>query len=661
MPHARRAARAEVGSGPLARVVIESVEPQIDCGALPAKALCGELIPVRAAIYADGHDVLAALVRWRPPDGRWEEAPMEPIGGDRWLGALRCRQPGAAEFQVMGWVDRIGSWLREAAARQRSGQPIQLELQEGARLVAERVPELAPRDGRSARALATMLRAPGASEAERLAAAAGAAVVARLRRSPDPATTTAAAPLPLWVERERAGVGAWYELFVRSEGAVVGPRPRSGTFATAARRLPALAAMGFDVVYLPPIHPIGRTGRKGPNNTQPAGPGDPGSPWAIGAREGGHAAVHPDLGTVADFEAFVASARQLQLEVALDLALQCSPDHPWVTEHPEWFRWRADGTIRHAENPPKVYQDIVPLDFACADRAALWAAVREVVYTWIARGVRIFRVDNPHTKPVALWSWLIAELRRDHPDVVLLAEAFTRPQLLWRLAKAGFSQSYTYFTWRQGRDELAAYALELSEGTSDFLRPNLFANTPDILTAELQQGGPAAFRARLVLAATLSPCYGIYSGFELCENHPLRAGSEEYLDSEKYQLRPRQWDQPQSLAPLITAVNDIRRRHPALQRLRGLAVHRVDTPGLLCYSRRSDDGRDTVLLIVNLDHRRPQEGTTDLDLPKLGLAWDAAFTVRDELTGAVYPWQGPRNYVRLDPQQQPAHIFAIRP
>ncbi len=631
----------------------------VDGGALAAKALAGEAVPVRAAVYADGHDRVAALVRWRSQGGRWSSVPLDPIGNDEWVAPIRCDRVGAAEYQVVGWVDRLGSWLRDTRACLRAGQAVELQFAEGAELLHERMADVPPADRQAVSAVAEQLLVGAAGAQDPLEAAD--ALVERLRLVPDPRTTTCGPCLPLWVERERAGVGAWYELFVRSEGAILGQPPRSGTFASAARRLPALAAMGFDVVYLAPIHPIGLTGRKGPNNTRPAGPHDPGSPWAIGALEGGHSEIHPDLGTVTDFEEFVARARDLGLEVALDLALQCSPDHPWVREHPDWFRRRPDGTIAHAENPPKAYEDIVPLDFGCPDWRALWTAVRAVVETWIARGVRVFRVDNPHTKPVALWSWLIGELRRDHPDVLLLAEAFTRPHLLWRLAKVGFSQSYTYFTWRQRPAELAAYALQLSEGTSDFLRPNLFVNTPDILTAELQEGGPPAFRLRLVLAATMSPSYGIYSGFELCENQAVRPGSEEYLDSEKYQLRPRDWDQPHSLAPLITAINAIRRRHPALQRLRGLTVQGIDGPNLIGYSRRSADGRDTVLVVVNLDPHHPREATTSLDLPALGLAWDASFTVRDELSGATYRWQGPRNYVRLDPAQQPAHIFAVEP
>ncbi len=645
---------------PPPRVQIESIRPQLDCGRLPAKALVNEAIPVAATVFVDGHDLVSALVRVRDGEGPWHETPMVQGDHDRWTATIRCPRPGAAEFQVVGWIDRIGTWLRDAGRRREAGLPIALELEEGARLLSARSPELPASQRAAVLAASAGLGASGRPEAERLAAVAGSAVVELLRRLPDPETVASSAPLSLWVERERAGVGAWYELFPRSEGATESARgPRSGTLAAAQRRLPALAEMGFDVVYLPPVHPIGRTGRKGPNNTRPAGPHDPGSPWAVGGAEGGHTAVHPDLGTLRDFQAFVARAEQLGLEVALDLALQCSPDHPWVTEHPEWFRWRPDGTVHHAENPPKVYEDIVPLDFTCADWRGLWAAVRDVVYCWVDRGVRIFRVDNPHTKPVALWAWLIAELRRDHPDVVLLAEAFTRPALLERLAMVGFSQSYTYFTWRQQRDELAAFAQDLSETTADHLRPTLFVNTPDILTAQLQQGGPPAFRSRLVLAATLSPSYGIYSGFELAENQALRPGSEEYLDSEKYQLRPRDWDQPHSLAPLITRVNAIRRRHPALRRLRGLRLHGVDTPQLLCYSRSSDDGRDHVLMVVNLDPARPQEGTTHLDLVALGLPWDATFTVRDELTGADYRWHGPHNYVRLDPEQQPAHIFSV--
>jgi starch synthase (maltosyl-transferring) len=420
--------------------------------------------------------------------------------------------------------------------------------------------------------------------------------------------------------------------------------------------------MGFDIVYLPPVHPIGTTNRKGSNNSLTPGPNDPGSPWAIGATTGGHTAVHPDLGTVADFDAFLAAARTAGLEVALDYALQCSPDHPWVTEHPEWFRHRPDGSIRYAENPPKRYQDIFPINFDTADRTALWEALREVMYFWIGHGVRIFRVDNPHTKPIAFWEWLIAHLRRDHPDVLLLAEAFTRPAVMKRLAKIGFTQSYTYYTWRNTKYELTEYLTELaSTAMVDYFRPNFWVNTPDILHAFLQRGGPAAFRLRLVLAALTAPSWGMYSGYELCENTAVREGSEEYLNSEKYQVRGRDWNDPRSLAPMVTQLNGIRRRHAeAVALLRTLRVHHIDSEQMLCVSRMSDDGGDVLLVIVNLDPHSAHEGTTWLDLEALGISYDAPFEAHDELTDATYTWWGPANYVRLDPAVQPAHVLHLR-
>jgi starch synthase (maltosyl-transferring) len=448
-------------------------------------------------------------------------------------------------------------------------------------------------------------------------------------------------------------------MFPRSEGA---EPPRAGTFRSAAARLPAIAAMGFDVVYLPPIHPIGRSFRRGRNNSPEVTPEDVGSPWAIGAAEGGHTAIAPDLGTLDDFALFMADADRHGLEVALDYALNCSPDHPWVVEHPEWFSHRADGSIRYAENPPKRYQDIYPLDFGTSDRAGLWRALRDVLLFWIARGVRVFRVDNPHTKPFAFWEWLIAEIHRRHPDIVFLAEAFTRPAVMQRLAKLGFSQSYTYFTWRTTKAELSEYLTELSQTERvDWFRPNFWVNTPDILHAYLQQGGPAAFRVRAVLAAMTAPSWGMYSGYELCERVAADPGSEEYADSEKYQLRPRDWNRPDSLAPYVTRLNEIRRRHrEAITLLPTLRIQEIRNESMLCVSRMSQTRDDVLLVVVNLDPYHPQEGTIWLDLEALGIPADIPFDAQDELTGTTYVWQGPESYVRLDPAQQPAHVLHLR-
>jgi starch synthase (maltosyl-transferring) len=481
-------------------------------------------------------------------------------------------------------------------------------------------------------------------------------VVELLDRHP-PRDVTRSGRLRIWVDRPRALYGAWYEFFPRSEGATA---TSGGTLKQAAERLPAIASMGFDVAYLPPIHPIGRTHRKGPNNTLDPGPDDPGSPWAIGSEAGGHDAVHPDLGTIDDFDAFVARAGELGLEVALDYALQCSPDHPWVKQHPDWFRIRPDGSVAYAENPPKVYQDIYPLNFDSPDAPALHAACKAVLDHWLAHGVRIFRVDNPHTKPVAFWEWLIAAVKAEHPDVIFLAEAFTRPAMMKVLAKVGFTQSYTYFTWRNGKAELEEYLNELAHSESaEYMRPNFFVNTPDILHAYLQHGGPAAFKVRAVLAAMLSPSWGVYSGYELFEDQALRPGSEEYLDSEKYQYKPRDWSQP-SLAPYLARLNEVRRAHPALHWLRNLRFHLVDSPEVLAFSKRTGD--DAVLVVVNLDPHEARETFVHLWMPALGLEWDTGtFDVFDELTGQAWTWHGTSNWTRLDPQVEPAHVLHVRP
>jgi starch synthase (maltosyl-transferring) len=465
-------------------------------------------------------------------------------------------------------------------------------------------------------------------------------------------------PVRVWVDRERARFGGWYEMFPRSAG----PDPgRSATFREAARRLPDIADLGFDVVYLPPIHPIGRSFRKGPNNTLDAGPDDPGSPWAIGSEEGGHTAVEPGLGTLEDFEAFNREAQRLGLEIALDLAWQCSPDHPWVTEHPEWFRHRPDGTIKYAENPPKKYQDIYPLDFACSEWRSLWQALLEVTRFWLHHGVRIFRVDNPHTKSFGFWEWLIAQIQAEDPGVIFLSEAFTRPKPMRYLAKAGFTQSYTYFTWRNTKQELEEYLTELTTtDVHDYLRPNFFANTPDILHAYLQEGGRPAFETRLVLAATLAATYGIYSGFEVCENRALRPGSEEYLDSEKYQIRRWDWDRPGNIRELVWLVNRIRRAHPALQWNASLRFCETDNPQIIAYTKSSRDGRDVLLMVVNLDPHYMQHGHVLVPIELIGAAGNESYVAYDLLTDTPFAWAGARNYVRLDPGVRQAHILHLR-
>ncbi|MDP9102334.1 MAG: alpha-1,4-glucan--maltose-1-phosphate maltosyltransferase, partial [Actinomycetota bacterium] len=504
---------------------------------------------------------------------------------------------------------------------------------------------------------AAALRDPAREPQERLAEAMAEPLMRLLIEHPVRELVTKGEPRGVWVDRQRALYGSWYELFPRSEGASVpeqGPA-RSGTLRTAAARLPAVADMGFDVVYLPPIHPIGRVNRKGPNNSLTAGPEDVGSPWAIGSPEGGHDALHPDLGTFEDFHFFVAEAGRLGMEVALDLALQCAPDHPWVAQHPEWFTTRVDGTIAYAENPPKKYQDIYPLNFD-NDPAGLYAEVLRVVRFWIGHGVRIFRVDNPHTKPLDFWEWLITSVKASDPDVLFLAEAFTRPAMMHELARIGFTQSYTYFTWRTGKQELQEYVGELV-GAADYMRPNFFVNTPDILHASLQYGGPPMFKIRAVLAALLSPSYGVYAGYELFEHVAVRPGSEEYLDSEKFQLRPRDWSRPdETLAPYLTVLNRFRREHPAAQWLRNVWFHDTESPDVIAWSKRH--GEDVVLAVVNLDPHGARETVVHLDLAALGAT--GGVRVTDALTGASYDW-GASNYVRLDPFHEPAHVFAVRP
>ncbi|WKX72703.1 alpha-1,4-glucan--maltose-1-phosphate maltosyltransferase [Streptomyces sp. XD-27] len=656
----------------IGRIPVLDIRPLIDCGRRPAKAVVGETFEVSATVFREGHDAVRANVVLRDPAGRsgpW--TPMRELepGTDRWGAEVTPGAEGHWTYTIEAWSDPVATWRHQAGIKIPAGIDTGLVLEEGA-LLHERAASGVPKnDGRDAVLRAVdALRDEKRAAADRLAAALAPDVVTALDRHPLRDLVTASRAMPLRVERERALYGSWYEFFPRSEGAVVreGRPPVSGTFRTAAERLPAIAAMGFDVVYLPPIHPIGTTCRKGPDNALTAGRYDVGVPWAIGSAEGGHDAIHPDLGGFEDFDRFVARAHGLRMEVALDFALQCSPDHPWVSKHPEWFHHRADGTIAYAENPPKKYQDIYPVAFD-ADFRGIVRETERVLRFWMDRGVRIFRVDNPHTKPVVFWEKVIGDINRTDPDVVFLAEAFTRPAMMHTLAAIGFQQSYTYFTWRNGKQELTDYLRELTGDAASYMRPNLFVNTPDILHAYLQEGGRPAFEARAVLAATLSPSWGVYAGYELCENTPLRPGSEEYLGSEKYQLRPRDWAaaerEGRTIAPLITALNRARRRHPALRLLRNLRFHHADNDSVIVYSKRTAGPReDCVLTVVNLDPHHTQEATVSLDMPELGLDWHESFAARDELTGETYHW-GRDNYVRLDPSREPApaHVLSLRP
>ena len=641
------------------RVIIEAIAPQVDHGRFAVKRIVGDRMEVEADCFADGHDTLACVLRTRREDARaWQETPMSPLGNDRWRGAFVVEQIGRYRYTVAAWVDAFLSW-RHDFERRVDAEDLRVAAQVGAGIIA----------AAAARARGTDRR-PLADWARRLAAAddvdaiRGAGLDATLalvvQRYPDRRfETTYPVEFPVDVDRARAGFSAWYEMFPRSTAAIKGVH---GTFHDCEARLPYVAEMGFDVLYLPPIHPIGRVRRKGRNNAIEAREGDVGSPWGIGAAEGGHKALHPDLGNLDDFRRLRERAAALNLELALDIAFQCAPDHPYVDAHPEWFRHRPDGSVQHAENPPKKYQDIYPFDFESDAWPALWEELASVLDFWIGEGVRIFRVDNPHTKPFAFWEWAIAAVKRRYPETIFLSEAFTRPKVMHRLAKLGFTQSYTYFTWRNTRHELTEYFTELAHGPGrEYFRPNCWPNTPDILAESLQVGGRPGFIARLILAATLAANYGIYGpAFELLEHVPRDPGTEEYLDSEKYQLR--HWDigRADSLAPLIARVNGARRDNPALQRDGGLAFFGCDNDELIGYARFDGERTNLVLVIVNLDPNHAQSGWTALDLAALRLPADEPFQVHDLLTDARYIWHGARNFVMLDPARVPAHVFRVR-
>jgi starch synthase (maltosyl-transferring) len=643
-----------------ARIVIDDIRPRTPSGAHRPKAVVGARVPVAADIFKDGHDVLAARVRLRPKgSGRgkrvpWAEAPLAQVGNDRWEGAVVAEVVGPHQFVIDAWPDRFATWRHDVQVKAGAGQDVRTELEEGILLLRALIPHVPALRRPLVIEAADALASEVCSLDVRLNAGLDDALAVAVAGVPLPADVTTSPTQELWVDRQRAEFSAWYEFFPRSEGGLAG----------STKRLADVADMGFDIVYLPPVHPIGRSHRKGRNNTLTPGPDDVGSPWAIGAEEGGHTDIHPDLGTIDDFDALVAEARSLGMEIALDYALQCSPDHPWVREHPEWFHHRPDGTIKYAENPPKKYQDIYPINFWPedeADRVALWDECRAVLQHWIDHGVRVFRVDNPHTKPMAFWAWVIPEIQAAHPDVLFLAEAFTRPKVMAKLAEVGFTQSYTYFTWRTAKSELAEYLTELTTGpTVDYMRPNFWPNTPDILAGPLRGGSPAAFRLRLLLAATMVPSYGVYSGYELYENEPASETNEEYLHSEKYELKERDWDRPDSLAPFMTRINEIRQEHPALQNLRNTIVHHTNNDALLAYSRHSDDGGDVILCVANLDPDHAQEDTPWLDLAAMGLPWDVPYEAHDLLTDERFTWQGPSPYVRIDPAAQPAHVLHLR-
>ena len=660
---------------PIGRIPVLDVRPCIDHGTLPAKSVVGEELEVVATVFREGHDAVNATVVLTDPDGAETFVPMTCTnpGLDTWVARVRADRTGAWSYRVEGWSDPYGTWEHDATIKVAADVDTELMLEEGARVLERAVDEV-ERTAEQEQVLIdaiTRLRDESRPAAVRLKAGTDAAVEVELGERPLRDMVSPSPDLPLLVERERALVGAWYEIFPRSEGARYDEKDhrwRSGTLRTAAERLPAIADMGFDVVYLTPVHPIGQAAKKGPNNTLDAAPEDPGSPYAIGSPDGGHDAIHPDLGDFDDFDAFVARAEGLGLEVAMDLALQCSPDHPWVQEHPEWFTTRADDTIAFAENPPKKYQDIYPLNFD-NDPAGIYEEVRRVVQVWIDHGVKIFRVDNPHTKPVEFWQWIIQDVAEDHPDVIWLAEAFTRPAMMHTLAKVGFQQSYTYYAWRNTAAELREYLTELSGEASYYMRPSFWPTTHDILTPYMQFGGTAAWKLRAVLAGTLVPTYGIYAGYELME-HVARPGAEEQIDNEKYEYKDRRWADYEpggaregaSLADWLTRLNTLRREHPALHRLRNIRFHHVDDENFLAFSKRlvlPDGTEDVVVVVANLDPHSTRATTLRLDMGALGLEPGQTFEAHDLLTGGHWVWQRD-TYVRLGPEVEPVHVVHVR-
>lgn len=645
----------------LSRVVIENVHPEVDGGRFPIKRTIGEKVEVTADIFADGHDLLYAVLRHRPTEEKeWQEVAMQPLVNDRWQAEFVVEQQGIHLYTVQAWSDAFRSWQRDFLKKFDAGQDVAVDLLTGVGLI-ESAAQRAPQDEAQLLAdWAESLRSTSADMSKTAEMMQDPVLAALMEKFPDRSVAaTYRNLLEIIVDRERARFSSWYEMFPRSSSPEAG---KHGTFRDAEARMGYVADMGFDVLYFPPIHPVGRINRKGKNNSETATAEDVGSPWAIGAKEGGHTAIHSELGTLEDFHCLVKRAKDLGMEIALDIAFQCAPDHPYVKEHPEWFRTRPDGTVQYAENPPKKYQDIYPLNFEGPHAQALCEELCSVVRYWIEQGVRIFRVDNPHTKPLDFWGWLIRDIKKDFPDVLFLSEAFTRPKVMYRLAKAGFTQSYTYFAWRNTKWELTEYFTELTKtDVREFFRANLWPNTPDILNEFLQVGSRPAFMIRLVLAATLGANYGIYGpAFELCENQPLRRGSEEYLNSEKYQLRHWDLQRPDSLNGLITRINRIRKDNPALQSDWSLRFLHVNNDQLIAYAKSTNDHSNIILVVVNLDPFYKQSGFVDLPLEEFHLDPNQPYQVHDLLTGNRYLWHGPRNYVELNPQALPAHVFLVR-
>lgn len=652
----------EVSLPQLLRVVIERLTPQVDGGRFSIKRVVGERVSIEADITADGHQVLGAVVCFRKRDERsWHESAMRPMGNDRWQGTFEITEFTPYLYTVQAWVDPYKTWIRDLIKKADAGQDIGLDIIAGsnlARFAATRAPVS---DAQKLIDLAAKLR--GFAQTDRSSAltlAQSEDLTRLMERYPDRTrATTFEKELKVWVDRPKARFSSWYEMFPRS--CTIDPQ-KPGTFRDCANRLQYVADMGFDVLYFPPIHPIGRVGRKGRNNSLQVAPGDPGSPWAIGSIEGGHKSIHPALGTLEDFKQLQRKAQALGIEIAMDLAYQCAPDHPYVKEHEEWFAHRPDGSIQYAENPPKKYEDIYPLDFESRQALQLCQELKSVAEYWIKQGIRIFRVDNPHTKPFGFWEWLIAEIHNTNPDVIFLAEAFTRPKIMYRLAELGFTQSYTYFAWKNTKTEITELFTEMTQTpVREFFRANLWPNTPDILNQYLQAGGPPAFMNRVILAGTLGANYGIYGpAYELCENRPVVQGSEEYLDSEKYQIRVWDIDRPDSLKQLIAHLNKIRKENVALQSDWSLKFHRIDNDQLIAYSKSTTDGSNIILIVVNLDTRYTQSGFVELPLDEFQIEPQQPFEVHDLLADARYTWRGPRNYIELNPAKVPAHIFKLR-
>jgi starch synthase (maltosyl-transferring) len=638
----------------IARVAIEDVTPCVDGGRFAAKRVVGDVVKVTAAAFADGHDQLAVALRVRHESATaWTEVPMKALGNDRWEASFEVDRLGTWHYAVHGWVDPLATW-REQFERREDPADLRRAALTGSELIAVAAACAQDAEREQLSEWAAQLNT-GLDPAAMKRIGLDESLFQLARRHAARPGVAQSPELRIMVERVRARFGAWYELFPRSFG-----KPgQHGTFADVEGQLDRIAAMGFDVVYLPPIHPVGRTNRKGANNSRTSQPGEPGSPWAIGASEGGHKATHPELGTLAEFRKLLDAARTRDLEIAIDIAYQCAPDHPYIQEHPEWFRRAPDGTLQYAENPPKKYEDIYPFDFESPEAPALWMELLSIVTFWIGQGVRIFRVDNPHTKPFAFWEWMIGEVKRRHPQVIFLSEAFTRPRIMHRLAKLGFSQSYTYFTWRTTREELTEYFTELAHGPGrDYFRPNAWPNTPDILPYHLHHAPIAMFRLRYVLAATLAATYGMYGpAYELGINKPFKRDSEEYLESEKYEIKAWDLAAAKPFEELIAQVNAIRRQHRALQSNDGLAFHETDNEMLIAYSKRAGD--DVVLVVVNLEAALPHSGWVTVDAEELGLEEGESFQVRDLLGGGTYTWTDGRNYVHLDPERIPAHVFAV--